>query len=126
MLKSACLAAAAALVIAASGALAQTQPAAPATQPAAAPAPNAGADLKSFAQALLAIEKLRAAPGGLTQAAMLEAVQKSGVDPAKFNEFSNRMRTDQGFNQQVQTAVHELQAAAAPPPSATPAPPTGG
>jgi len=126
LFKSACIVLAATVLIA-PAALAQTPATTPpAAAPAPAPAPSAApadADLKAFAQSLIVIEKLRTAPGGLTQAAMLEAVQKSGVDPAKFNEFSNRMRTDQAFNQQVQTAVREVQAAAAP---AAPAPPTGG
>jgi hypothetical protein len=117
LFKSACIVLAATVLVA-PAAMAQT----PAPAPAAAPAAPADADLKAFAQSLVAIEKLRTAPGGLTQPAMLEAVQKSGVDPAKFNEFSNRMRTDPAFNQQVQAAVREVQAAAAP---ATPAPPTG-
>jgi hypothetical protein len=117
-------AALAATMIFAPAAFAQTPPAAPAA-PAPAPAAPAAAvsdaDLKAFAQALYAIDKLRSAPGGLTQPAMLDAVQKAGIDPAKFNEMSGRMRTDQAFNQQVQGAVHALQAAAAPPP----APPAG-
>ena len=121
MFKSACIVLAATVLVA-PAAMAQTPAPAPAAAPAA-PAAPADADLKAFAQSLVAIEKLRTAPGGLTQPAMLEAVQKSGVDPAKFNEFSNRMRTDQAFNQQVQAAVRDVQAAAAP---ATPAPPTGG
>jgi hypothetical protein len=97
----------AAVIVLAGPALAQ-QPAAPAAAPAA-QAP-ADADLQKFAHALLDIEQLRKAPSGLTQEAMLSAVQKSGIDPAKFNEFSNRMRSDTAFNETVQKAVREIQA----------------
>ena len=91
-------------------------PAAPAAAPA---GPVSDQDLKAYARALLDIDKLRTAPGGLTQPAMVEAVQKAGLDPAKFNDLSNRMRNDPAFNQTVQAAVRELQAAApAPAPAA--------
>jgi hypothetical protein len=104
----------AALMIFAGPALAQQPGAAPATpaEPAASPAAQApvDAELQKFARALLDIDQLRKAPSGLTQEAMLSAVQKSGIEPAKFNEFSNRMRSDAAFNETVQKAVHEIQA----------------
>jgi hypothetical protein len=117
------------VLVAASIAMALTQAAAaqtPAPAPAAPAAPAAAApvsdqDLKAYARVLLDIEKLRATPGALTQPAMAEAVQKAGLDPAKFNDMTKRMSADSAFNQSVQAAVRELQAAT---PAAAPA--TGG
>src|SRR5436190_24316290 len=54
---------------------AAAQTPAPAAAAAAAPVPDQ--DLKAYAKALLEIEKLRTTPGGLTQPAMVEAVQKA-------------------------------------------------
>jgi len=98
----------------------------PAAQPAAPPAPAAATpaapatysdeDVKKYATALLAVNKIQAdasVAAADKPAKFGEAVVAAGIDTAKFNEMSQAMKASPELNTRIQTA------AAAQTPSAT-------
>lgn len=96
-------------------------PAAPATQaapPAAAPSTVTDAELKQFAKAALAVDKVSkdtTVAAADKQKKMAEAVTSSGLPPARFNEIAQASQSDPALQQKVQAAiVAEQQASPAP------------
>jgi hypothetical protein len=93
-----------------------TQPAAPAAAPAA-PAGAAtvsDAEVKQFASAALAVEKVRkdaAVPEGDKNGKMVEAIGASGLPPARFNEIAEAMQADPALNKRIQEAAAAQQPA---------------
>ena len=105
-----------------------TAPADPATTTPApgAPAAESGsfsdADLKAFARAAIAANKIQqdtAVPATEKQPKMLAAVQAEGLDPVKFNAIAQASQSDPVLKQRVQAAAASEQQSAAP---ATPTP----
>ena len=90
-------------------------PAAPAPQagpaPPASTAPPAAvtdAELKQFAKAALAVDKVSkdaAVPAADKQKKMAEAVSGSGLPPARFNEIAQASQADPALQQKVQAAI---------------------
>ena len=98
-------------------------PAAPAPEAAPQTAPTApssvtDAELKQFAKAALAVDKVSkdtAVPAADKQKKMAEAVSGSGLPPARFNEIAQASQADPALQQKVQAAiVAEQQASPAP------------
>ena len=96
----------------------------------AAPAPEAStttpatvtdAELKQFAKAALAVDKVSkdaAVPAADKQKKMAEAVSGSGLPPARFNEIAQASQADPALQQKVQAAiVAEQQTSPAPAPT---------
>ena len=82
-------------------------PAAPAPQ-AAAPSTVTDAELKQFAKAALAVDKVSkdaAVPAADKQKKMAEAVSGSGLPPARFNEIAQASQADPALKQKVQAAI---------------------
>ena len=84
-------------------------PAASAPQAAtAAPATVTDAELKQFAKAALAVDKVNkdaAVPAADKQKKMAEAVSGSGLPPARFNEIAQASQADPVLQQKVQAAI---------------------
>jgi len=101
-------------------------PAAPAPEAApqastAAPATVTDAELKQFAKAALAVDKVSkdtAVPAADKQKKMAEAVSGSGLPPARFNEIAQASQADPTLQQKVQAAIVAEQQAS----PSTPAP----
>lgn len=98
---------------------APAQEAAPATP--AAPAPVTDDEVKKFAKAALAADKISkdtaiAAPD--KQKKMAEAVSTSGLEPTRFNQIAQASQSDTALQAKVQAAiVAEQQASPAPTPT---------
>jgi hypothetical protein len=88
-------------------------PAAPAPEAApqastAAPSAVTDAELKQFAKAALAVDKVSkdaAVPAADKQKKMAEAVSGSGLPPARFNEIAQASQADPALQQKVQAAI---------------------
>lgn len=83
--------------------------AAPAPQAAtAAPATVTDAEVKQFAKAALAVDKVNkdaAVPAADKQKKMAEAVAGSGLPPARFNEIAQASQSDPALQLKVQAAI---------------------
>lgn len=82
-------------------------PAASAPQ-AAAPSAVTDAEVKQFAKAALAVDKVNkdaAVPAADKQKKMAEAVSSSGLPPARFNEIAQASQSDPALQQKVQAAI---------------------
>ncbi|MBO9621478.1 MAG: DUF4168 domain-containing protein [Sphingomonas sp.] len=111
----------AALLLAAPAAFAQdasqtAQPAAPAAPAeqaatgasAGAAATVSDAEIKQFATAALAVDKVRkdaAVPEADKNTKMVEAISASGLQPARFNEIAQAMQADPALNKRIQEAA---------------------
>jgi hypothetical protein len=87
----------------------------------AAPATVTDAELKQFAKAALAVDKVSkdtAVPAADKQKKMAEAVSGSGLPPARFNEIAQASQADPTLQQKVQAAIVAEQQAS----PSTPAP----
>ncbi|WP_423604721.1 DUF4168 domain-containing protein [Sphingomonas sp. MS122] len=95
------------------------QEAAPATP--AAPAPVTDDEVKKFAKAALAADKISkdtAIAAADKQKKMAEAVTTSGLEPTRFNQIAQASQADSALQQKVQAAiVAEQQASPAPSPT---------
>ncbi len=84
----------------------------------AAPSAVTDAELKLFAKAALAVDKVNkdaAVPAADKQKKMAEAVSGSGLPPARFNEIAQASQADPALQQKVQAAiVAEQQAGTTP------------
>ncbi|WP_447726885.1 DUF4168 domain-containing protein [Sphingomonas koreensis] len=84
-------------------------PAAPAPQAStAAPATVTDAEVKQFAKAALAVDKVSkdvAVPAADKQKKMADAVAGSGLAPARFNEIAQASQADPTLQQKVQAAI---------------------
>jgi len=84
-------------------------PAAPAPETStAAPSAVTDAELKQFAKAALAVDKVSkdtAVPAADKQKKMAEAVSGSGLPPARFNEIAQASQADPALQQKVQAAI---------------------
>ena len=94
-------------------------PAAPAPEAStAAPAPVTDAEVKQFAKAALAVDKVNkdtTVAATDKQKKMAEAVSGSGLPPARFNEIAQALQADPALQQKGQAGiVAEQQAAPAP------------
>ena len=91
----------------------------PATQ--AAPAPVTDDEVKKFAKAALAADKISkdtAIAAADKQKKMSEAVTASGLEPTRFNQIAQASQADSALQQKVQAAiVAEQQASPAPTPT---------
>lgn len=114
----------------ASPVLAQTaQPAAPAS-PApqaapAAPAPVTPVEIKQFAKAAIAADKVNkdaTIPAAEKPKQLAAAVAGAGLQPERFNQIAEATQTDPAIQQQVQAAIVAEQQAQPPAPPAAPAP----
>lgn len=96
-----------------------TQEAAPATP--AAPAPVTDDEVKKFAKAALAADKISkdaAIAAADKQKKMAEAVTTSGLEPTRFNQIAQASQSDTALQAKVQAAiVAEQQASPAPTPT---------
>ena len=66
------------------------------------------ADLKAFARAAIAANKIQqdaAVPAAEKQPKMLAAVQAEGLDPAKFNAIAQASQSDPALKQRIQAAA---------------------
>lgn len=82
-------------------------PAASAPQ-AATPSTVTDAELKQFAKAALAVDKVNkdtAVAAGDKQKKMAEAVSGSGLPPARFNEIAQASQADPALQQKIQAAI---------------------
>lgn len=73
-----------------------------------APATVTDAELKQFAKAALAVDKVNkdaAVPAADKQKKMAEAVSGSGLPPARFNEIAQASQADPILQQKVQAAI---------------------
>lgn len=97
------------------------QEAAPATP--AAPAPVTDDEVKKFAKAALAADKISkdtAIAAADKQKKMAEAVTTSGLEPSRFNQIAQASQADTALQAKVQAAiVAEQQASPAPAPAPT-------
>lgn len=98
------------------------QEAAPATP--AAPAPVTDDEVKKFAKAALAADKISkdtAIAAADKQKKMAEAVTTSGLEPSRFNQIAQASQADTALQAKVQAAiVAEQQASPAPAPAPAP------
>ncbi|MBT2186504.1 DUF4168 domain-containing protein [Sphingobium sp. H33] len=109
-------------------------PAAPAPSASAPTAPSSftDADLKAFARAAIAANKIQqdaAVTPAEKQPKMLAAVQAQGLDPVKFNAIAKASEADPALAKRIQDAARADPSLAAPAPAApaadaTPAPTT--
>jgi hypothetical protein len=74
----------------------------------AAPSAVTDAELKQFAKAALAVDKVSkdaAVPAADKQKRMADAVSSSGLPPARFNEIAQASQADPALQQKVQAAI---------------------
>lgn len=128
-MKTLLTAAAMAATIAAAPALAEDTaatpaPAAPAPAPAPAPAetvaPISDAELDKFAGAAIKVNEIAkdaALDAEGKQAAMVSAVQASGLEAVRFNEIATKSQTDEALKTRLAEAFARRPAAAAPAPA---------
>ncbi len=91
-------------------------PAPEAAAPAAAPTTVSDAEIKQFAKAALAADKVSkdaAIPAADKQKQMAGAVASSGLEPARFNAIAQAAQSDPALQQRVQAAVVAEQQAVA-------------
>ena len=101
-------------------------PAATPTAPSAEAASYSDADLKAFARAAIAANKIQqdaAVPATEKQPKMLAAVQAEGLDPAKFNQIAQASQADPALLKRIQTVAAADPANAAPQPAPSPTTP---
>lgn len=94
-----------------------TQEAAPQTAAPAAPATVTDDEVKKFAKAALAADKISkdaAIAAADKQKKMAEAVTASGLEPARFNEIAQASQADSALQQKVQAAIVAEQQASPP------------
>lgn len=87
---------------------APSAPADPATPGASTSDSYTDADLKAFARAAIAANKIQqdaAVPAAEKQPKMLAAVQAEGLDPAKFNAIAQASQSDPALKQRIQAAA---------------------